>query len=156
MADELARQVTPRIVLSATPEDAVSGADVIVTATTAASPVFPGEWVMQGTHVCAIGAHDATSRELDSALIRRASTIAVDSREACLTEAGDLLIPVSEAILDPSRIVELGEVLWGSSQATLTDITIYKSVGIASLDAAAAALALANAKGGFGVTVAWP
>ena len=90
-------------------EGCVRRSDVIVTATTSKTPVFHGDAVAEGSHVIAIGAYRPDAREVDSSLASRAS-IFVDSREAALEEAGDILIPLSEGKLprDPIRARALG------------------------------------------------
>ncbi len=99
-----------------------------------------GEWVSPGAHVNAVGAYSPTTRELDSALVARARLYA-DRRESMLNEAGEFLIPKSEGLVDESHIVgELGEVLTGKAPArgSADEVTLFKSLGIAIEDLAAA------------------
>jgi ornithine cyclodeaminase/alanine dehydrogenase-like protein (mu-crystallin family) len=121
---------------------AVDGADIICVATAARAPVLCGEWLTAGTHINAIGASTPQARELDSAAVRRAR-VYVDRREAALAEAGDLLIPIAEGVISPAHIVaELGEVLAGRAGGRMDadEITLFKSLGLAVEDAAAARL----------------
>jgi ornithine cyclodeaminase len=114
--------------------------DIVCTVTGAAEPVLFGEWIRPGAHVNLVGAHSATTREADTALIVR-SRVLVDSRESARHEAGDLLIPQREgAIGDEHVIGELGELLLRRVQGRRapTDITVYKSLGIVAQDLAAA------------------
>ncbi len=121
-------------------EDAVRGADVIVTATTASEPVVQREWLAAGAHVNAVGASQPHKRELDTATIKAASLF-VDRRESALKEAGDYLIAAREANLGPEHIrAELGEVLIGAKPGRRSndEITCFKSLGLAAEDVAAA------------------
>ena len=114
-------------------ESAVRGADVIVTATPAEAPILKGAWLKPGAHVNAIGAPMPTWRELDDAAM--ANVVVVESREAVLQESGDL-------ILSKARIhAEAGELFAGSKAIAATETTIFKSVGMAIEDIAAAKLA---------------
>lgn len=128
-------------------ESAVRDAHIVVTVTAATEPIVLGDWLATGTHVCAVGAHAPNARELDTTVVTRSAVVAVDTREGCLAEAGDLIIPAAEGRLDVSRVAELGEILSGTVQGRSSDreITLYKSVGMAALDAAAAAVAYRTA-----------
>lgn len=124
-----------------TPREAVAGAHVVVTATTSPEPVFPGESLEAGTHVSAIGAFTPGTRELDGLVLERASKVVVDSREAALAEAGDLVMAIAEGRFSPDRIhAEVGEIVLGRKEGRRheEEITIYKAVGIAVLDLACA------------------
>jgi ornithine cyclodeaminase len=121
---------------------AVDGADIVCVMTAARSPVLCGEWLKAGAHVNAIGASTPDARELDTAAVRRAR-VYVDRREAALAEAGDLLIPIAEGAISPAHIVaELGWVLAGRAGGRMDadEITLFKSLGLAVEDAAAARL----------------
>ena len=125
---------------TATEEGAVRGADLIVTATSATTPVLRGEWLSKGAHMNAVGAPRPTWRELDSEAVTRARVF-VDSRAGALTEAGDLLIPMKEEVIGASHIVgEIGEVLAGRIEGRrgADDITLFKSLGMAVEDVATA------------------
>lgn len=127
---------------------AVRDADIICTATTSSTPVFPGRLLAPGSHVNAIGAFRTDMQEVDVDTIRR-SLVVVDSREAAMAEAGDLVIPIEAGDIEPEHIyAELGEIVNGSrsGRTTAQQITYFKSVGIAVQDAVAASIALHNAQ----------
>jgi ornithine cyclodeaminase/alanine dehydrogenase-like protein (mu-crystallin family) len=149
MEDLLEITVTP--VESA--EAAVHNADIIVTATTANKPVVEGAWIAAGTHINAIGANFPQKRELDDVAIRRATRIAVDFIEQAKIEAGDLIQAFAK---DESRwdsVVELSQIIGGKipGRENETEVTLFKSSGIAIWDVAVAAkvyeLALAKGRG---------
>ncbi|BDE06541.1 ornithine cyclodeaminase [Vulcanimicrobium alpinum] len=118
-------------------ESAVRGADVVVVATSAREPVLVGAWLKPGAHVNAVGACRPTWRELDDDAM--ANVLVVDSREAVLVEAGDVIL--SHA----SIYAEAGEIIAGTKAAPASETTIFKSVGIAIEDVASAALIAARA-----------
>ena len=123
-----------------TAEAAVRGADLICTVTTSDQPVLLGEWLSPGAHINAVGAYRPWTRELDTAAVVR-SRMYVDRLEAALSEAGDFLIPRSEGAVSDDHIVgEIGQVLAGdlSGRRSPEDITLFKSLGIAIEDLAAA------------------
>ncbi len=125
-----------------------AGADVVVTATTSKEPVLHGEWLSEGSHINAIGSHTPSAREIDTATVLRAGKIVVDSREAALVEAGDIMIPIREGAITAGDIhAEIGEVVAGMREGRTSglEVTLFKSVGIAVQDAAAAAAAYAGA-----------
>lgn len=122
--------------------NAVADADLICVATSARTPVLRGEWVADGAHVNAIGASTRQARELDTALVAR-SLFYVDRRESAAAEAGDYLIPCAEGAIDERHIRgELGELVTGeaSGRGSSSDVTVFKALGIAVEDAAAAHL----------------
>jgi ornithine cyclodeaminase len=124
----------------ATAEEAVAGADLICTATTATEPVVCGAWVAPGTHINAVGAYSPATRELDSDLVAKARLYA-DRRESLLSEAGEFLIPKSEGLFGDEHVVgEVGEVLTGTAPGRTSpdEITLFKSLGIAIEDLASA------------------
>jgi ornithine cyclodeaminase/alanine dehydrogenase-like protein (mu-crystallin family) len=119
---------------AASAEEAVRGADVVVVATTSMTPVLAGKWLSPGTHVNAVGAARPTWRELDDDTLAHAR-IYVESREAASRESGD--------VIAAGRIfAEIGEVVAGtqSGRASEDEITLFKSVGVAIEDIAAADL----------------
>jgi len=125
----------------------VKGSDVLVTATDSKTPVFDGRQVQDGAHVVAIGAYRPDSREVDSSLVSRASVF-VDSLEAALKEAGDLLIPMGEGLLSKDSIrAELSELVLGRKRGRVSDseVTLFKSVGLALEDNAAGWMAYRRA-----------
>ena len=149
--EAFAREMQPRIAapiaVAASARDAVDGADVIVLVTAAREPVIDRGWVRAGAHVCAVGGCRPTEREMDSALVADARLF-VDSRAGALAEAGDIVIPMGEGKFDASHIAgELGEVALGTVAGRTSDaeITIFKSLGMAVEDIAAAHLAYRKA-----------
>jgi ornithine cyclodeaminase/alanine dehydrogenase-like protein (mu-crystallin family) len=123
---------------AATAADAVRGADVVVVAASSTTPILQGRWLSPGTHVNAIGATRPDWRELDDDLVTTARVF-VDSREAALRESGDVI-----ASRRGSEVVEIGAVVAGADpgRRTAEEITLFKSVGVAVEDVAAAALVL--------------
>jgi ornithine cyclodeaminase len=125
-------------------EEAVRGADVVAATTHSAEPVVRAEWVKPGAHVSSVG-YNAPGSELDPALVR-AATIVVESRDSAFSPppggAPEL------AGIDPASVTELGELVSGAKtgRRTPVEITLYKSVGVAVQDLAAAALVLAAAR----------
>jgi ornithine cyclodeaminase/alanine dehydrogenase-like protein (mu-crystallin family) len=115
-----------------TAEDAVRGADVVVTATSATEPVLRGEWLEPGAHVNAIGACVAGWRELDDDVMR--NVVYVDSRAAAAVESGDVILSKCDVY------AELGELFAGSVEPRAEEITVFKSLGLAVEDVAAASL----------------
>ena len=121
-------------------EPAVRGADVLVTATNALEPFLKGEWLKRGAHVNAVGSPRPTWRELDDAAMH--NTLIVDSREAVLKESGDVIL--SKAPI----FAEAGELFVGSKMTERSATTVFKSVGIAVEDIAAARLVYDAIAGG--------
>jgi len=134
--------------IASSPEEAIAEADVICTATTSSTPVFPGRQVRPGTHVNAVGSYAPEMQEIDSDLVARALVV-VDSRQAALVESGDLVIPLRQGRLRPEAIhAELGEIVKGARAGRTSDeqITLFKSVGVAIQDVVAAGAALKRAE----------
>ena len=124
----------------ATVEEAVRDADVVVTATSAAEPILRREWLKAGAHVNAVGSSVKTARELDTATIVDGSLF-VDRRESTVNEAGDYLFPLKEGAIGPDHIrAEIGEILIGKhpGRTSPDELTIFKSLGLAVEDLAAA------------------
>lgn len=139
-----------------TPERAVRGADVLVTATTSTEPVVHGAWLQPGVHINAIGANYEHRRELDTAAVAAAKFIATDDTEQVRYEATDLVVPVAEGALSWDRVHGLGDVVSGKlkGRARREDITLFKSLGVAIEDVALAARAYEKAlKLGIGTTL---
>ncbi|HET9322293.1 MAG TPA: ornithine cyclodeaminase family protein [Gaiellaceae bacterium] len=124
------------------------GQDVVVTATTSRDPVLRGEWLVDGALVCAIGANDRRSRELDNMVLQRAAFVCCDAIEQARLESGDLIEPVEQGVLDWLEVHELQEVVAGEVQGRQSDadIVLFKSNGIAAWDVAIGALALERAR----------
>jgi alanine dehydrogenase len=122
--------------------------DIVVTVTTSRDPVLRGEWLKPGTLVCAVGANDRRARELDNAVLERASFICCDSIEQAKLESGDLIEPIDQGLLDWLEVHELQEVVAGEVQGrqSAEDVVLFKSNGIAAWDVAAGALAVEKAR----------
>ena len=123
-----------------TNEEAVRGADLVVAATSSLEPVIKKEWISPGAHINAIGTHSPSSREIDSATMA-AARIFVDRRESALNESGDYLLAAKEGVNGPENILgEIGELLVGtkSGRTSATEITLFKSLGLAIEDVACA------------------
>ncbi len=121
-------------------EAAVRAADIICTCTSAREPVLQGAWLSNGAHVNAVGSSVAFSRELDTTAVVK-SRLFVDKRESTLNEAGDFLFPKKEGAIGDDHIQgEIGDILLGkiSGRETDEEITLFKSLGIAVEDLAAA------------------
>jgi ornithine cyclodeaminase/alanine dehydrogenase-like protein (mu-crystallin family) len=119
-------------------EQAVAGADLICTTTSATEPILLGRWISPGAHINAVGAAFPTARELDAEAVVR-SRLFVDRRESALNEAGDFLIARQEGAVDERHILgELGEVLTGDIRGRTggDDITLFESLGLAVEDLA--------------------
>jgi alanine dehydrogenase len=130
--DVFAQMVGARAARSA--EEAVTGADIVVTATFAGEPVVDDAWIKDGAHVNAMGSNRANRRELPSALIERAALIACDSIEQAKIEAGDLIM--ASADWNDPRIVELASI---EKRPSGNPLTIFKSLGLGVEDVVAAA-----------------
>lgn len=154
-AEASARYAFP-VEVAASAEEALRGADVVVTATTSAEPVLRREWLAVGAHVNAVGSCFPTARELDTATVAAASLF-VDRRESALNEAGDVLIPIQEGAIGPEHVRgELGEVLVGkiAGRTAPDELTVFESLGIAVEDLASAQFLLHRAaETGVGLTV---
>lgn len=127
--------------------EAADGADIIVLATASHVPVVESAWIADGAHICAVGACRPDQREMDTALVAR-SRLYVDSRVGALAEAGDIVLPIKEDAIKPSHIVaELGELVEGRAKGRTSpnEVTLFKSLGMAVEDVAAARLAYERA-----------
>ena len=122
--------------------------DVVVTVTTSKDPVLRGEWLQPGALVCAVGANEPTARELDNAVLERATFVCVDSRDQARLESGDLIEPVAQGVLDWLEVHELHEVVVGelAGRQSDEDIVLFKSNGLAAWDVAAATKAVELAR----------
>jgi ornithine cyclodeaminase/alanine dehydrogenase-like protein (mu-crystallin family) len=131
----------------ASPEQAVRGSGIIVTATTATAPVLHGKWLGPGTHINAIGANYEFRRELDREAVLAASFIATDDREQVQYESADLAGPVKEGLLKWENVFNLADVISGRvrGRSSPDDITLFKSLGVAIEDVALAVRAYEKA-----------
>jgi ornithine cyclodeaminase/alanine dehydrogenase-like protein (mu-crystallin family) len=136
------------LTVTASAADAVRGADVVVTATSAREPVLRRDWLEPGVHVNAVGASSPQARELDTATVA-ASALFCDSRESLRNEAGEFRLAIAEGLIDGEDHVraELGEVLAGTAPGRRDrgELTLFRSLGLAVEDLAAAELAVAVA-----------
>lgn len=151
-AQRFAREVQPQFSFPIEATDslaaAVEGADVIVTATTSREPVIRREWISPGAHINAIGTFSPKAREIDSATMA-AATLFTDRRESLFSEAGDYLIARQEGLLASRPVAaELGEVLIKAhpGRTSNKELTLFKSLGLAMEDLAAASRAYQNAQ----------
>ena len=136
-----------RVEAAASAREAVEGADLVCTTTASRTPVLEGAWLSRGTHVNAVGASLKDARELDTAAVAGARLF-VDRRESALAEAGDFLIPKAEGVLGDEHIRgEIGELLLGTrpGRESRDEVTLFKSLGLAVEDVAAARVVFANA-----------
>ena len=144
-ADTLAAElqgVTARRVDGA--DEAVAGADIVIAATSSATPVFDGSRIQEGTHVTGVGSYTTAMREVDTELVLRARVV-VDQREAVLEEAGDIAGPIADGVVDASVMeAEIGDIVLGTAPGRTDprEITFFKSVGNAVQDVAVAARVL--------------
>ena len=146
-AASLAEELAPatQVVASDSAEAAVRGADVVCCATTSFEPIFSAAWVEPGTHISAVGSFQKGMVELPPEIFAAAALVAVDSREAVLEEAGDLLAAIETGRLAADGFVEIGTLDRGwASTRDAEAITVFKSVGLAIQDVATAELVMAN------------
>jgi ornithine cyclodeaminase len=138
--------VPANITIARNPREAAAEADVICAATTSRTPVFDGRDLKPGAHVNGIGSFTPEMQEIDVHTVRAAHVV-VDSVEAALAEAGDLIIPLNAGQISRDHIsTELGEVIAGRKPGRTSplDITFFKSVGVSVQDAMAARTILRN------------
>ena len=137
------------LTVASSAEQAVSNADVVVAATSAREPVLAHGWLQPGAHLNAVGASTPRAREIDTATVA-ASALFCDSRESLRNEAGEFQLAVAEGLIAGEQHVraELGEVLAGRAPGRLDDgeLTLFRSLGIAVEDLAAAQTAVAAAR----------
>ena len=131
-----------KIVLEKSVDDLVRASDVIITATTSKAPFVKKGMVRPGTHISAIGAYTPEMAELEAELVADSKLI-VDSREAALQEAGDIIQAIRRGLMTEEKIyAEIGEIIAGKKKGRTSpdEVTIFKSVGLSVQDAAAASL----------------
>lgn len=129
-------------------EKAVRGADIIVTATNSREPIVRREWISSGAHINAVGSSIAVARELDGATMA-ASSLFVDRRESTVNESGDYLFALREGAITEDHIRgEIGDILIGKTRGRTSreEITLFKSLGLAVEDLAAAAFIFEKTK----------
>ncbi len=147
-AEEMIRELGAEVTTADSAEEAVEGVDIIITATTCRDPVLFGAWLRPGVHINAIGSNWASKREIDTEVVRRTDRIVVDDLEQAKIEAGDLLGPIDEGLLDWGRVVELGQLVTGEvvGRTSAGQITLFESQGIALEDVATMKLAFDRAR----------
>ncbi len=135
-------EVDAEFVSCESPAQALDGALIVATATTARDPLFPADAVQDGTHINAAGSNALIRREIDERLIRKAGLVVVDSRVQAQAECGDLLIPTERGWLDWDLLPELSEVVAGHAPGRQNDqqITIFESQGLGLQDVTVAGL----------------
>jgi ornithine cyclodeaminase len=145
---DFSRRFDIEVVPAASPEETVRGSDVVVTITTAARPVFDGDWLAEGAHVTAAGSNSLIRQEIDESAVRRAAVVCVDSRATALREAGDLLPALEKGRLQEGQLAELGEILAGTrpGRRDARQITLFESQGMAIQDLALALRLVAKAR----------
>jgi alanine dehydrogenase len=124
--------------------DALRGAHVVVTATNSTAPLFPASAVESGTHFALVGSGSHLALEVEPELLGRAAAVTVDHRPTCLHESGEIVGALEAGYITEDSVRDLGEVVLGRAPGRIEadDITIYKSVGNGTQDAALAALLL--------------
>ena len=146
MAAKLGVKVTP----GECPEEAAEDRDVVITATSAREPVLRGEWLSAGTHLNIVGSNMLMKREIDDETVKRSNLIVVDSIEQSKTEAGDLLPPFERRLFRWETVAELSDIVAGRKPGRTDDsqITLFKSNGVALEDVAVAAVVYRKATEG--------
>ena len=147
-ANEMGTALAVEVTIASSAQEAVQGAHVICAATVSSRPVFADADLAPGTHINAIGSYKPDVQEIPAETMQRALVV-VDHRASALAETGDLIIPIKQGLLQESDIhAELGEIVAGqaSGRASESQITLFKSVGVAIQDLAAATRALAQAQ----------
>lgn len=146
-ATEMGNRLSLDVVPVPTPQEAVSGADIVIAATlTNGTPALLGEWLEPGQHVTSIGSTMPSQRELDVEVWRRADSIVVDTMGS-MTESGDAIAGTQAGTLDMARVRELSELVASGALGRVNgdDVTLYKSVGTSLQDVAVAELAYRRA-----------
>jgi alanine dehydrogenase len=151
LARALAAEVDISVEDAETFADAVRGADVVCATTHALEPVVRSDWIGPGTHITSVGFNTAGAGEVDADTVARA-TVFVESRDAALAPppsgAVELIRAIADGRIEPDDVREIGDVVAGSARGRTSpdEVTLYRSVGVAVQDAAAAAMALAEAR----------
>ena len=145
--DDMSAHVGIPIVAAPSAEAAVRGADLIVLVTSSPTPVIEDAWVSEGAHVVCVGACRPTQQEMPPALVKRAR-VYVDSKQAALVESGDIVMNIAAGLFDAAHIRgEIGELVLGRAEGRVSssDVTVFKSLGMAVEDVVAADLVLRRA-----------
>ncbi|MEZ5457822.1 MAG: ornithine cyclodeaminase family protein [Steroidobacteraceae bacterium] len=147
LAAQLRRTGGPEVIPMADAETTVRGADIVCTTTSSPTPILQGAWLSPGMHLNLVGSAIPTTAEVDTECVRRARFY-VDSRRSAAAEAGELRAAIEAGVVTAEHVVgEIGEVLAGRApgRTISSEITVYKSLGVASQDLAAGLLAYRNA-----------
>jgi ornithine cyclodeaminase/alanine dehydrogenase-like protein (mu-crystallin family) len=139
-AEEMRRDFSFALEPVETVEEALKGADLIVSATTAVEPIIRRQWISAGAHLNVVGSSTPNAREVDSETMAAASLF-VDRHESTINEAGDYLLAMRDGVIGPNHIrAEIGEVLKGDKpgRTSAEEITLFKSLGLAIEDLFAA------------------
>ena len=139
-ADDAAETLGIPVEVAGSGRELVEGVDILSLATTATTPIIDGDWVKPGLHINGIGSHAVGVRELDTKTVVK-SKLVCDQVDACLVEAGDVMLPIEEGALDPADIYgEIGELITGAKAGRESDdeVTLFKSVGLSIQDISAA------------------
>jgi alanine dehydrogenase len=147
-ADEMTEYCATKVVPAHAPDAAAAEKDIVITATTAKSPVFDGRVLDEGTHLNVVGSNWLGKAEIDVVTIRRADHIVCDSIEACRIEAGDFTRALDDGVTDWRLMHDLGDVVTGrqTGRATPENITLFKSVGLGIEDVAMAGKIIERAR----------
>lgn len=139
-AERMSERLDIPVGATQSPEEALDGADIVITVTNSRSPVFPGHLLRPGTHINAAGSNHVLRREIDGDTVRMASLIAVDSMEQARMEAGDLTQAEEDGVFDWAEACELHDVLAGirNGRTGPEQITLFESQGLAVEDIAMA------------------
>lgn len=127
------------LLINVVPEanQAVVGADIVITATNATTPVFSADAISAGVHINAIGSFQPHMQEIPTDVLTKADKVIVEGKEAALAESGDLLLPIQEGFFSSQQVyAELGEIADGQKpgRETTNEVTLFKSVGLAVMD----------------------
>lgn len=139
-ADRISAKIGVPVELADDPAAAAAQADIVILATSAATPVVDGRWVKPGTHINGIGSHAPKVRELDTLTVQK-SRIVCDLTSACKAEAGDFIIPAEAGEWSWDKVAgDLGDVINGKvpGRTSRDEVTLFKSVGLAVQDMSAA------------------
>ena len=139
-AERMSERLDIPVRATPSPEEALDGADIVITVTNSRSPVFPGRLLKPGTHINAAGSNHVLRREIDGDAVRMASLIAVDSMEQARMEAGDLTQAEKDGVFNWSEACELHDVLAGNcpGRTSAEQVTLFESQGLAVEDIAMA------------------
>lgn len=147
-AREMSAACGVEVVPAASPAEAARGLDVVCTATNSREPVLLGEWVSPGQHLNVIGSNFLAKSEIDVEVVRRATVVAIDSKDQGRLEAGDLVAALDQGVLEWIDVAELGRVvaMRAPGRQSPQDVTLFKSLGIGLEDVAVAIRVYQKAK----------